>query len=237
MNGENMPENMPAPEEEPDMSLRRYVKWAIIAALVIIIIGVSVSVLRGCDRVDDPVPDTETKETEDPGWDVPDYVDVRLIPKNEYSRPGTSLEKVNGIVVHYVANPGSTAEGNRSYFAGLAESGATYASSNFIIGLDGEVIQCVPADEVAYASNERNGDTLSIECCHPDETGKFTDFTYKSLVKLCADICKEFGLDPEKDIIRHYDVTGKMCPLYFVEHEDEWKSFLGDVKTEMNSKK
>lgn len=163
------------------------------------------------------------------GWNAPDYVDLQLIAENEYSRPGKKLDTVNGIVVHYVANPGTSAAANRSYFAGLAQSKITYASSNFIIGLEGEVIQCVPADEVAYASNNRNSDTLSIECCHPDETGKFADATYESLVRLCADICNEFELDPMTDIIRHYDVTGKLCPLYFVEHEDEWTDFLCDV--------
>ena len=163
------------------------------------------------------------------GWVTPDYVDVQLIDVNEYSRPGTKLDAVNGIVVHYVANPGTSAAANRSYFAGLAQTGSTYASSNFIIGLEGEVLQCVPADEIAYASNSRNKDTLSIENCHPDETGKFTDATYDSLVKLCADICLQFDLDPATDIIRHHDVTGKLCPKYFVEHEDAWHTFLSDV--------
>ena len=30
-------------------------------------------------------------------------------------------------------------------------------------------------------------------------------------------------------IIRHYDVTGKECPLYYVEHEDKWEEFRDDV--------
>ena len=38
----------------------------------------------------------------------------------------------------------------------------------------------------------------------------------------------EFGLDAD-DVIRHYDVTGKLCPLYFVDHEDAWKQFKKDV--------
>lgn len=45
-------------------------------------------------------------------------------------------------------------------------------SSNFIIGMDGEIIQCVPIDEMAYASNTRNSDTVSIECCHPGKDGQ-----------------------------------------------------------------
>ena len=40
---------------------------------------------------------------------VPEYVNVNLLTPNEYSRPQIPLEKVNGIVVHYVANPCTTA--------------------------------------------------------------------------------------------------------------------------------
>ena len=31
-------------------------------------------------------------------------------------------------------------------------------------------------------------------------------------------------------VIRHYDVTGKICPKYYVEHEDAWDTFIDDVK-------
>ena len=48
-------------------------------------------------------------------------------------------------------------------------------------------------------------------CCHPGADGKFTDETYDSLVKLTAWLCKQLDLSP-KDVIRHYDVTGKACP-------------------------
>ena len=58
-------------------------------------------------------------------------IDVELLTPNEYSRPQTALSQVNGIVVHYTANPGTTAEQNRSYFESLAETGETYASSHF----------------------------------------------------------------------------------------------------------
>lgn len=151
-----------------------------------------------------------------------------LLDPNPYSRPQTALENVTGIVVHYVANPGSTAAQNRNYFNGLKDSHATYASSHFVVDLDGTIVQAVPLDEIAYASNTRNSDTISIECCHYDETGKFSDATYDSLVKLSAWLCGKYNLK-EDDIIRHYDVTGKLCPLYYVEHEDEWEQFKDDV--------
>lgn len=155
-------------------------------------------------------------------------LDVQLLTVNPYSRPGTATETITGVVVHYTANPGSTAQNNRDYFEGLKDSGATSVSSNFVIGLEGEVIQCVPTAEVAYASNSRNSDTVSIECCHPDETGVFNQATYDSLVELVAFLCGKFNLDADQ-VIRHYDVTGKECPLYYVEHEDEWARFKEDV--------
>lgn len=159
-------------------------------------------------------------------------IDVQLLDVNPYSRPGTESDGINGIVIHYTANPGSTAQENRDYFNGLQYSHETEASSNFIIGIDGEIIQCVPTWEVAYASNDRNSDTVSIECCHPDESGRFTEQTYRSLVQLTAWLCVKFDLGPE-DVIRHYDVTGKICPKYFVENEDAWETFRRDVENAM----
>lgn len=161
-----------------------------------------------------------------PGADVivPDYVAQELLPLNPYSRPGTPLETIDGVVVHYVGNPGTSAAANRSYFANLALTHETYASSHFLIGLEGEVIQCVPLTEIAYCSSQANDHTVSIEVCHPDETGEFTAATMESLETLTAWLCNTFSLAPS-DVIRHYDVTGKICPKYYVEHPDAWDEF------------
>lgn len=163
----------------------------------------------------------------------PDF-SVELLTPNEYSRPQTALEQVNGIVIHYTANPGTTAEQNRSYFESLAETKETYASSHFVIGIEGEIIQCIPCREIAYASNERNADTISIECCIPDDTGKFTDATYESLVELVAWLLGRYDLTTD-EVIRHYDVTGKNCPKYFVENSGAWSAFKEDLLTYIDS--
>ena len=157
----------------------------------------------------------------------PDF-SVQLLTPNEYSRPGIATEQIRYIVIHYTANPESTAQDNRDYFEGLMNTHATHASSHFIIGLEGEVIQCIPTSEIAYASNDRNGDSVSIECCHPDESGAFTPATYRSMVQTTAWLCSKFGLTGD-DVIRHYDITGKDCPRYFVEHEDAFIQFKQDV--------
>ena len=155
-------------------------------------------------------------------------IDVQLLDINEYSRPGIESDGITGIVIHYTANPGSTAQENRDYFEGLKDTHETSASSNFVVGLEGEIIQCVPTWEVAYASNERNKDTISIECCHPDETGKFTEETYQSMVQLTAWLCRKYSLTADT-VSRHYDVTGKNCPKYVVENEEAWANFKEDV--------
>lgn len=164
-------------------------------------------------------------------------IDVQLLDVNSYSRPGEESGQIKGIVIHYTANPGATAKQNRDYFEGLKDSHETRASSHFIVGLDGEIIQCVPTWEVAYASNNRNSDTVSIECCHPDKSGKFNEATYRSMVQLTSWLCQKFGLTQD-DVIRHYDITEKICPKYFVDHPEAWEQFKEDVKTALqNSKK
>jgi len=168
--------------------------------------------------------------------EVPDWVKQEFIRKNFFSRPDVSRRKINNIVLHYVANPGSSAEGNRNYFDSLADQdsqkGGTSTSSHFIVGLEGEVIQCIPINEIAYANAPRNEDTLSIEVCHPDDTGKYSDATYESVVRLTAWLCTQLKLK-SSDVVRHYDINGKLCPKYYVEHEEEWKQLRKDIDAAM----
>lgn len=136
-----------------------------------------------------------------------------LLTPNKFSRPQIALNKVTKIAVHYVGNPGSSAAANRNYFENQKNGGA-YVSSHFVIGLDGEIIQCIPLNEISYCTNQANSYSISIECCHPDATGKFNEATENSLAELCAYLLQKYGLSAD-DIIRHYDVTGKQCPLYW----------------------
>ena len=75
-----------------------------------------------------------------PGEDIetPSYVRKDYLTVNEWSRPGTPLEEIHGVVIHYVGNPGTTAEANRNYFESLSSGDeGVYASSHFIVGLEG----------------------------------------------------------------------------------------------------
>lgn len=157
----------------------------------------------------------------------PAIVEDFLTP-NPYSRPGEALPEVRNIFVHYTANPGTTAEQNRSYFENLGITGETSASAHFVIGFDGTIIQCIPLDEIAYAVKTRNYDSISIECCYQSEDGSFTQATCDSLIELTSWLLKKYDLSPE-DVLRHYDEGGKKCPLYFVENEGAWEDFRQDL--------
>ena len=160
--------------------------------------------------------------------EVPAYVDVQIIDIDGASRRGTSLSDINDIVIHYVGNPGTSAQANRNWYANPSSN----VSSHFIVGLKGEIIQCIPLHEKSSASNHRNSDTISIEVCHPDASGKFNAATYDSLVDLTAWLVKSCGLTVD-NVIRHYDVTGKECPRYYVRNEDTWNQFKADVKEKL----
>lgn len=160
-----------------------------------------------------------------------------LLTQNEYSRPARPLKKVTKVVWHYVGNPKSTAKNNRDYFESLKDGRKDgngkllYVSSHYVVGLAGEILQCIPESEWSYCSNDANSYSISIETCHPDVTGKFNEASEKALVELTADICKRHGLNPITDIIRHFDVTGKICPKWYVDHPADFTKAKEAVKT------
>ena len=172
--------------------------------------------------------DTERREIIRENDTIKPVITEDFLTVNPYSRPAEPLDEVKNIFVHYTANKNTSARQNRSYFENLGITGETSASAHFIIGYDGEIIQCLPLDEIGYAVKTRNYDSISIECCYRDDSGKFTDATYQSLLQLTAWLLKEYKLAPN-DVLRHYDVGGKKCPLYFVEHEDSWEQFRQDL--------
>lgn len=157
-------------------------------------------------------------------------IEDRLLTINPYSRSGEKQGKIQFIVVHWVGNANTSALANRNYFESLAKTHTTSASSHYIVGLNGEIIRCIPDDEVAFhaGSYSMNRKSIGIEDCHPDWEGKFNEHTYNSLVELCANLCKQYGIDIN-NVIRHYDVTGKDCPRYYVQHAEAWQQFKQDV--------
>ena len=217
----------------------RIIFWVIVIEAVCLILG---AIVLFMPKEDPEIEELITKkvsfdyETESDrvvtfGLAVPKpNIDVQLLTINDWSRPGIAVSDIKKIVVHHLGNPETTAQENRDYFESLKNLQDTYMSANYVVGMDGEIIQCVPDGEVAWASNRANYYSISIENCHHDESGKFTDATYWSDVHLVAYLSERYDIDRD-DIIRHYDVTGKDCPKWYVDHPDDWEQFKDDVMT------
>lgn len=166
---------------------------------------------------------------------------------NDYSRSQEKIVKVKGIVIHWVANPNTTAIANRNFFESRKYGTKGYGSAQFIVGQVGEIVQCMPLTEVAYhvGSNTytsealtRLGDypneyTIGIECCHTDWEGHMKDATYNSVVALTAHLLKTYALST-RDIWTHQEVVGwKDCHRLFYKQPSLYQKFKDDVAREM----
>ena len=142
---------------------------------------------------------------------------VKLHLPKRVNAPETTI-RPRELILHYIGNPGTTARQNASYFAQVNSQ----TSVHYIVD-DGEIIEIIPPDQKSYgtSSREHNERGIQIEMCHPDASGKISETTLDNVVWLCRELMERYGIT---EIIRHYDVTGKKCPLWYVNHPEEWEA-------------
>lgn len=147
---------------------------------------------------------------------------------NPYTRPGNKLNKVKGIVCHWTANmsAGADDEAHFRYFNGNAITAKSYASAHYFVDQD-SILEVVPPTEMAYhvgavryrtsrLGTYPNNCTIGVETCVNVKGAGFKTAIDQS-AQLCAKLLKDHGLGIT-DLYRHYDVTGKDCPRYFVDN-------------------
>jgi len=168
---------------------------------------------------------------------------------NPYSRSGKLLHEVKTIVMHWVGNAGSSAEANRNFFESRKDGRQGYGSAHYIVGIDGEVIECIPTSEAAWHVGSKsytvytrsyltdgnpNYCTIGIEMCHPRSEGAFTYATLFAACELAGSICEEHHLNPYRDITTHKAIVGwKDCPKHWCENPWELQSFQRKVAGSM----
>ena len=145
------------------------------------------------------------------------------------------LSAIKAIVFHYTANKGTTASalGNARYFANGSEGRA--ASAHYCVDEKNIVYECVPLDTVAWAVGDgqsgkygklvNNYNSVSIEMVsHTDASGAYyiPKATQENAARLYQMLLKK--LPNVQYAIRHYDVSGKLCPLPMIA-EDKWDDF------------
>lgn len=147
------------------------------------------------------------------------------------------------IVIHFTANNGDTAKGNCNYFQGTNRN----ASAHYFVD-ENEIYQSVLDTDTAwhcgankyYHSYCRNSNSLGVELCSRiDNNGKyyFKDETVSNAIELVRQLMIKYKL-PIENIIRHYDVTHKVCPAPFVGNIKAWGNFKNRLvsKEDNNSK-
>lgn len=187
-------------------------------------------------------------------------VTKRFLTPNEWSRPQKPIHSIKDIVIHWTANPNANAMQNWHYFEAKKTGMGSYGSAHYIIGQDGETIQCIPENEVAWHCGSSQKDpasgkiytdyarkkyghyavhwqttspnycTIGIELCPTDWNGNFTEKTIEAAVELCADLCKRHKLTAD-DITTHHNIVGwKDCPRLWTNKPELLDAFRASVK-------
>ncbi len=112
-----------------------------------------------------------------------------LSPNNS----GKRTEKISKITIHHMAG-NLTVEQCGATFASTSRK----ASSNYGIGSDGRIALYVPEEKRAWTSssswNDNRAVTIEVANSKAEEPWPISSEAYKSLVELCADICKRNGI-------------------------------------------
>lgn len=157
------------------------------------------------------------------------------------------ISYLNWIVIHYTANDGDTDENNGNYFNGANRN----ASAHFFVD-DDSVTQSVPLEYSAwhcggglqgsgghtYHKICTNSNSIGIEICDDVKNGVIypSAKTIENVIALTKDLMKRFNI-PASHVIRHYDVTGKICPAYWcgtTEKDNKWKTEFWNKLTAKN---
>ena len=132
---------------------------------------------------------------------------------------------VDHLLIHYSATKAS-AKNNAIYFSRNEGQGAS--AHLFVDDISEEIYQSVRFEDTAWHAGNwaMNCRSIGIEVVSAGED--FSKVEQEKLRWLVSTLMERYGI-PASNVIRHYDVTGKLCPLYFVEHEEAWTQFLADV--------
>lgn len=116
-------------------------------------------------------------------------------------------------------------------------------SANYYIGVQGEIVGGVAEERRAWTSNSRENDhsAITIEVSNEllDGEWKISDTCYKSLVRLCADICERYNIipkyngNPSGSITVHKMFCSTECPGEYLMNIIESGKFEKDILESM----
>ena len=156
-------------------------------------------------------------------------------------KSNTRTEKAVKITPHHMAGnipAGDCAKGHRD--------GDRSASANYYIGNDGFIVGGVSEDRRAWTSasewNDQRAITIEVANSSGTPNWPISDAAYKSLVKLCADICKRYNINPHctKDrngsITYHSMFAATACPGPYLKSIIDSGQLEKDINKALGSK-
>lgn len=153
-----------------------------------------------------------------------------------YNRTRSNNKKNEYIVIHYTGNNGDTAYSNAKYFMReLAPQNK--ASAHYFVD-ENKIYQSVEDKDIAwhvgakkYYNDCRNENSIGIEMCSYRVGYDYfiEQGTKENTIKLTQELMLKYNIKSDK-VVRHYDVTRKICPKPFVQNEDQWESFKKEIE-------
>ncbi len=150
-------------------------------------------------------------------------------------------QAVQYIVVHYTANNGDRAESNGKYF----QQPNRNASAHYFVD-ENDVVQSVKDSDTAWHCGAksykhdkcRNDNSIGVEMCsEKDSSGLYyiNEATQKKALEVVKWLMEKYGV-PLENVLRHYDVTGKLCPEPFVRNQVQWQDFKEKLSKQTEQK-
>ena len=155
------------------------------------------------------------------------------IPINPYNRPGQASNP-SRICIHYTGDVGAGADRLAQFYSNVAagmfpDKPQNWTSTQYIVGLNGEVIRIVPDNEISYAASGKNSGTIHIEVCYKQSSGEFEQSSKDALRELVLSLMQKYNL-PSYKVVRHYDLTGKLCPYFYIDNK-RWAALREYITT------
>lgn len=119
---------------------------------------------------------------------------------------------IDTIVDHYTGTNAS-ARNSIIYFSRNEKQGA---SAHYFIDRDGSIYQSVLDGDTAWHAGDWATNCRSIGIEHVSAGEDFTEAQIEASRQLHAHLMTKYGINPER-VIRHYDVTRKLCPAPYVD--------------------
>lgn len=155
---------------------------------------------------------------------------------------GRSGSSVKYLVFHFTANDGDSAAGNAKFFKSIKRN----ASAHYFVD-EKEIVQAVKDSDTAWHCGDtqkytnrgatlkgivKNINSIGIEMCSEKINGSYviTEATQANAIEIGKQLMAKYNIPIER-VVRHYDVTGKICPQPFIADQNQWEQFKNKLVT------